>query len=425
MKELRFLSLCLALALLGGCAGNGRSALESVSVPASTEEAWGIQVAPSSSPATDPAPSSSPDPTPEPTPSPTPTPEPLPGSLRELVTDAVTIWVDGTALDGVLLGDTVLVKADDLTAAWTWLQWQEAEEQAVFTLKTGETAALACTRVDGREYPLEGYAGEGGVWFAGENTEYWLPVSWLSEGLGQKVLWDWDNYTAYVSAWVNTDTVPLDYHVPILMYHAVSDNMWGINELFVSPSDMEQQLQYLVDNGYDPIFFSDLPNLAEYDKPILLTFDDGYDDNYDYLFPLLQKYNVKATCFVITGMLGDEHYMTAEQAREMSASGLVDIQSHTVDHHELNTLGWDDQEYQISQSQMDIARITGKVPYVISYPNGSRDSNTLEIAPQYYAYGIDMNGGTWQIEGGIDNYKVDRIYISRYTTLDEFAGKVS
>ena len=76
-------------------------------------------------------------------------------------------------------------------------------------------------------------------------------------------------------------------NVPVLMYHAVSDNMWGIDELFVSPASMEEQLRYLVDNGYEPIWFSDLAELEQYEKPVILTFDDGYDDNYTELLPLL------------------------------------------------------------------------------------------------------------------------------------------
>ena len=83
-------------------------------------------------------------------------------------------------------------------------------------------------------------------------------------------------------------------NVPVLMHHAVSDNMWGIDELFVSPASMEEQLRYLVDNGYEPIWFSDLAELEQYEKPVILTFDDGYDDNYTELLPLLRKYNVKS-----------------------------------------------------------------------------------------------------------------------------------
>ena len=124
------------------------------------------------------------------------------------------------------------------------------------------------------------------------------------------------------------DAVPEGYRVPILMYHAVSDDCWGIRELFVSPQSMEEQLQFLTENGYTTIWFEDLPNIAQYKKPIILTFDDGYDDNYTELFPLLKKYNAKATIFVIADRMDMEHKMTVEQAKEMSDSGLVSIQSH-------------------------------------------------------------------------------------------------
>ena len=70
----------------------------------------------------------------------------------------------------------------------------------------------------------------------------------------------------------------------------------------------------------------------DYEKPVILTFDDGYDDNYTELFPLLQKYNAKATIFVIPKAIGTPHKMTAEQIYELSRSGLVSIQSHTYSH---------------------------------------------------------------------------------------------
>ena len=91
---------------------------------------------------------------------------------------------------------------------------------------------------------------------------------------------------------------------------------------------MEEQLRYLVDNGYEPIWFSDLAELEQYEKPVILTFDDGYDDNYTELLPLLRKYNVKATVFMIADAMGMQHKMTEEQVREMADSGLVSIQSH-------------------------------------------------------------------------------------------------
>ena len=78
--------------------------------------------------------------------------------------------------------------------------------------------------------------------------------------------------------------------VPVFMYHAVSDDVWGVEHLFVSPSEMEKQLAFLQENGYSTIWFEDLEHVGDYEKPVILTFDDGYDDNYSELYPLLQKY---------------------------------------------------------------------------------------------------------------------------------------
>lgn len=136
----------------------------------------------------------------------------------------------------------------------------------------------------------------------------------------------------------NTDLPTPNVNVPILMYHAVGDETWGYSDLFVRPSELENHLQYLADNGYETIFFDDLSHLEDYEKPVILTFDDGYDDNYTELYPLLQKYQAKATIFVIPRDLGKAHKMTAEQIQELAQSGLVSIQSHTWSHGNLSCM---------------------------------------------------------------------------------------
>ena len=173
----------------------------------------------------------------------------------------------------------------------------------------------------------------------------------------------------------------------------------GIESLFVSPSNMREQLQYLQDNGYQTIFFSDLTHLEDYDKPVILTFDDGYIGTYTELFPLLKEFNMKATVFVVTASLGSEHDINNEQAKEMSDSGLVEIQSHTVNHNELAKLGAEEQENELRQSQLDIAQVTGKIPYVLSYPAGSYNDTTIELAKKYYDFAIIANGGKWTTDG--------------------------
>lgn len=217
--------------------------------------------------------------------------------------------------------------------------------------------------------------------------------------------------------------IPEGYEVPVLMYHGVSDDLWGMTELFVKPSVMEAQIQYLLDNGYTPIWFEDLPNVDKIEKPVILTYDDGYMDNYLELFPILQKYNVKATIFVVTGTIDyNPRSLTTEQIREMSDSGLVSIQSHTVSHGYLNAQTPEEQKYELTKSKVDLAAITGKDPCVICYPSGRFNDTTLELAKQYYAMGINMDGLLYVT--GEDPYMVDRFYIRRQDSVGTIASYI-
>ena len=212
--------------------------------------------------------------------------------------------------------------------------------------------------------------------------------------------------------------------IPTLMYHAVSDQMWGIAELFVSPSEMEKQLKYLQDNGYTTITFEDFGRLDEISKPVMLTYDDGYDDNYTQLFPLLKKYNAKATVFVITGEIGKQYYLTEAQIKEMSDSGLVSIQSHTVTHPHLSDLNAEQLEQEMTQSKETLTRITGKEPFVLCYPTGKYSELSLQKTKEHYSFGLLMNGGMYTT-GVQDPYMIPRFYISRDTDINAFAGKLN
>lgn len=245
----------------------------------------------------------------------------------------------------------------------------------------------------------------------------------LVAALNYPIYTDSESGDVYITPSCRPFEIPADVNVPVLMYHAVSDNMWGINELFVSPSEMEKQLAYLVDNGYDAIWFEDLAHLEDYDKPVILTFDDGYDDNYTELYPLLQKYGVKATIFVIGNAAGTSHKMTEEQIKELADSGLVSIQSHAYTHDDLDYKREESLVWELGESQRVIARITGRVPYVLCYPTGKYSSLTLEVGERYYLFGLKMNGGLYNTSD--DPFLVNRYYISRYTDIYSFASYIS
>lgn len=222
---------------------------------------------------------------------------------------------------------------------------------------------------------------------------------------------------------VNHSMVQRNRSVPVLMYHAVSDDAWGISSLFVTVANFRAQLQYLKDNGYQTIHFSDLNHLEDYSKPILITFDDGYDDNYTTAYQMLKEYDMKATIFMVSSSIGKQRRLTADQLREMSDSGLISIQSHTADHVKLGNLSYSQQEYQMKESKRVISEVTGRVPYVLSYPEGSYNKNTLKLVSTYYDVALRSWGGRWTTSSNF--YEVTRHPIERNMTLSEFSKTVN
>lgn len=251
-----------------------------------------------------------------------------------------------------------------------------------------------------------------------DGERWFVPLETALNWTGGWTYTDVEENHLYCSSAPRYPTLPEGCRVPVLMYHAVSDDCWGYEGLFVSPADLETQLQLLVDEGCTPIWFEDLPHADQYEKPVILTFDDGYADNYTELFPLLKKYNVKATIFVIADHMGIAHKMTAEQAKELSDSGLVSIQSHTMTHGLLDTMNAEELTYQLAQSQLAIARMTGRVPTVVCYPEGRYSQLALEVAARYYTYGTTME--VWCYTTDDDPLRVARYAVMRDTDIWTF-----
>ena len=346
--------------------------------------------------------------TPEPTPIPTPEPE-LPQG------DAVT--VEGVSLQSgsIVYNDSLYVRFQEFAEA---LGAELSEEDGILSF-TWQDAAVGCKPGNPALY-IRGEAVALRTPVKTYRNECYVPVEPLCGLLHIGMFYDEEYAHLYCTVAAGDWQIPEGYKVPVFMYHGVTDYTWGSAELFVSPSVLEEQLRYLVENGYDPIWFEDLREVEKYDKPVILTFDDGYRDNYTDLFPLLQKYNVKATIFVITGWLGGEKYLTPEQVTEMSQSGLVSIQSHTWSHKDMDTLPAEAQREQMSQSKLAILRLTGKEPAVLCYPRGLASHVTLELLPEYYSFGVKMNGSVYYT--GDDPRVVTRYYVTRGTSVESFAN---
>ena len=239
---------------------------------------------------------------------------------------------------------------------------------------------------------------------------------------GISVRWDEQDLRVWCTSAAGEWSVPEGYSVPVLMYHGVGDDLRPGTELVVRTGTLESQLQLLLDRGYTPIWFEDLKHVDRIQKPVLLTFDDGYLDNYTELYPLLQRYHVKATLFVVSGFMDNEHTVSREQVLEMLDSGLVSIQCHTWYHQDLDTLSYDEQVEELCWSKISLLELTNREPYVIAYPRGRQNDETLAICRSEYRFGVKMGGPLYVT--GDDPLLIHRISVPRSMTLEEFGAKL-
>lgn len=215
----------------------------------------------------------------------------------------------------------------------------------------------------------------------------------------------------------------LNVSLPIFMYHFILDD-YGENldvENFVKPSTLEEQLKYIVDNGYQTVFVNEIEDLSNYTKPVALTFDDCFVYFYNNAFPLLKKYNQKASIYIICNYVNGPNYLTTEQIQEMVDSGLVSVQSHTLSHQKLSTLNLDDMKKELNESKSYLDSTYNINVDTICYPIGDYNEKVIEYAKENYKYGLAMTGGVYY-SNKHDLYKIPRIYANRNMTIDEFAN---
>lgn len=195
--------------------------------------------------------------------------------------------------------------------------------------------------------------------------------------------------------------------LPIIMYHSILKDKKLQNDYTIPPTLFENDLKYLTDNGYTTVTVEDLINYVYHgrdlpDKCIMLTFDDGYYNNYYYAFPLLKKYKCRAVISPIASMTEKftqtqdisvtYGHISDNDIREMVNSGYVEIQNHSYDMHTLTPRkgvskkrGESAEEYKntvtndITKAQNYLENVTGKKPSCFVYPFGAKSDGTEEI----------------------------------------------
>jgi len=218
--------------------------------------------------------------------------------------------------------------------------------------------------------------------------------------------------------------------VPILMYHYISAppadaDVYRI-DLSVTPDNFRAQLAWLRDNGYTAIDYYDLTMaIVGYselpEKPVLLTFDDGYLDNYTNAFPLLQEYGFKGTFFVITEFIdsGREGYMTWPMIEEMARAGHR-IESHSRTHPDLTEKDRDGLIWELLGSQQTLAAHIGYTPRYFCYPGGDYNEQTIALLRELDFWGaVTTANDTWHSYN--ERFEWGRLRIRNDTTVAELA----
>ena len=196
----------------------------------------------------------------------------------------------------------------------------------------------------------------------------------------------------------------IDWKRPrVLMYHMVREHIDGakFNKLRVKPIEFEKQVAWMKAEGFHFVTMQELQaNWGKHpEKTVAITFDDGYLDNLEHAYPILEKYQAKATIYVVvdrhdrdwstykkahhnSGELAREPKLNDEQVKFLAQSGVVEIGSHTLTHANLSKLSDEECLAELTQSKQALEIITQQLVMSFAYPFGIYSERDVEMAKQ-------------------------------------------
>lgn len=205
---------------------------------------------------------------------------------------------------------------------------------------------------------------------------------------------------------VSATTQQEEIDLPIVMYHSLLKDVSRHGEYVISPDDFESDLRYLKQNGYETVVVQDLIDYVNGKqlppKPVMITFDDGYYNNYLYAMEIAERLNCKFVVSPIVSVTelfsesGEENayysHLTWDMLKEMNDSGLVEIQNHSYDMHTIGARkgvkrksGESEEAYRsalendLLKAQEEIEKNVGKRPTAFAYPFGAVSDETPDI----------------------------------------------
>ena len=185
--------------------------------------------------------------------------------------------------------------------------------------------------------------------------------------------------------------------IPVLLYHRVGDTK---GHMTVTPKRFATDLGNLKNMGFSTInldlfrrYLAD-PETPLPENPLMISFDDGYLDNFLNAYPILRDYGMTAAFYIITGMVGEEDRLTSDHIREMAANGMS-IGSHTVSHRALGELETEEAAAELSLSRLYLEGLLQRPVNFVAYPKGSYNEFTAKLANESaYNGGFSVEYGT-------------------------------
>ena len=204
----------------------------------------------------------------------------------------------------------------------------------------------------------------------------------------------------------------------VLMYHAVVEDDASAPEPSIGRTLFGGQLEFLATRGYQTVFVKDI--VARYEaratvpsRWVALTFDGGYPGFYTHVYPVLRRYGLKATLFVIVSDIGAAGGLSWDQLREVKASGLVDIGSHSWDHVADPCLSPEDARREKAESKSVLETNLGSPIVTYAYPYGAFSERARRLLREAGYRGAAGTAYRWGEFEDDDVFNLRRVYVSR------------